>query len=167
MAHAYRTSARVEAPAALVWQVLSDVERMPAWTTSMRRVTILGAETTIAVGSQVEIEQPGLPPATWVVDGLTDGHGFSWSTSTPGVRTAVAHLITPLPGARDPRGVPERDGDASRGGGDACEVAVAVAQSGMLAGLTGQMTGTRSRELVDVELASLKAESESRAADKA
>ena len=55
MAHAYRTSARVEAPADVVWQVLSDVERMPTWTGSMTSVTILGAETTIAVGSRVEI----------------------------------------------------------------------------------------------------------------
>lgn len=148
MAHAYRTSARVEAPADVVWQVLSDVERMPTWTSSMTRVTILGPATTIAVGSRVEIEQPGLPRATWEVDGLTDGRSFSWSSTTPGVRTGVAHRIAPLSDA-------------------ACEVTLAVAQSGMLSGLTDIALGARSRELVDAELAGLKAESELRAREKA
>lgn len=147
MAHAYRTSARVEAPADVVWQVLSDVEHMPAWTSSVRRVTILGPEATIVIGTRVEIEQPGLPAATWEVDGLTEGRGFSWSSSTPGVRTSAAHRITPLP-----------DG--------ACEVALAVAQSGMLAGLANLALGSRMRELVDTELAGLRAESELRAGDK-
>jgi uncharacterized membrane protein len=147
VAHAHRTSARVEAPADVVWQVLSDVERMPAWTSSMSRVTILGPEPAIVVGSRVEIEQPGLPTAVWEVDGLTEGRGFSWSSSTPGVRTSAAHQITPLP-----------DG--------ACEVTLAIAQSGMLAGLTNLVVGSRSRELVDTELAGLKAESEFCARDK-
>jgi uncharacterized membrane protein len=127
--------------------VLSDVEGMPAWTTSMTRVTILGPETAISVGSRVEIEQPGLPKATWVVDSLTEGRGFSWSSSTPGVRTGAAHQIAPLSDA-------------------ACEVTLAVAQSGMLAGLTNLVLGTKSREFVDTELAGLKAESELRARDK-
>jgi uncharacterized membrane protein len=148
VAHAYRTSTRVEAPADVVWQVLSDVERMPAWTSSMTRVTILGPATTLAVGSHVEIERPGLPRATWEVDGLTDGRGLSWSSTTPGVRTGVAHRITPLSDA-------------------ACEVTLAVAQSGMLSGLTDLALGARSRELVDAELADLKAESELRTPEKA
>lgn len=147
MAHAYRTSARVEAPADVVWQILSDVEAMPSWTTSMSRVTILGPETTIAVGSRVEIEQPGLPKATWEVDGVTEGRGFSWSSSAPGVRTGGAHQITPL-----------SDG--------ACEVTLAVAQSGMLAGLTNLVLGSTAREFVDTELAGLKVESELRTRDK-
>jgi uncharacterized membrane protein len=147
VAHAYRTSTRVEAPAGVVWEILSDVEHMPTWTSSMTRVTILGPEPAIAVGSRVEIEQPGLPKATWVVDSLTEGRGFSWSSSTPGVRTGAAHQIAPLSDA-------------------ACEVTLAVAQSGMLAGLTNLVLGTKAREFVDTELAGLKAESELRARDK-
>jgi uncharacterized membrane protein len=147
VAHAYRTSTRVEAPAGVVWQVLSDVERMPAWTSSMTRVTILGAEKRIAVGSRVEIEQPGLPKATWEVDSLTEGRGFSWSSSMPGVRTGAAHQIAPVSDV-------------------ACEVTLAVAQSGMLAGLTNLVLGTKGREFVDTELAGLKAEAELRARDK-
>lgn len=147
MAHAYRTSARVDAPADVVWRVLSDVERMPAWTRSMTRVTILGGDP-LAVGTRVEIEQPGLPRATWEVDGLTEGRGFSWSSSTPGVRTGAAHLIAPLDD-------------------DACEVTLAVAQSGMLAGLTNLALGSRVRELVDTELAGLVAEAERFGGEKA
>jgi uncharacterized membrane protein len=143
VALAYRTSTRVEAPADLVWHVLSDVERMPAWTSSMTRVTILGRATTIAVGSRVEIERPGLPATVWEVDGLTAGRGFSWSSTTPGVRT-VARRIAPLSDA-------------------ACEVTLAVAQSGMLAGLTDLAAGARTRELVAAELADLRTESELRA----
>lgn len=143
MAHAYRSSIRIEASADVVWQVLADVERMPAWTTSMTRVTLLGAGTTLAVGSHVEIERPGLPRATWEVDGLTEGRGFSWSSTTPGVRTGVAHLVEPLSDV-------------------ACEATVAVAQSGMLAGLTDLAAGARTRDLVDAELADLRAEAELR-----
>ena len=152
MAHAYRTSTRVEAPADVVWQVLSDVERMPTWTSSMTRVTILGAEAMIAVGSRVEILQPDLPQATWEVDGLTEGSGFSWSSSTPGVRTGAAHQITPVSGT----------GAESA----ACEVTLVVAQSGMLAGLTNLVLGSKAHQLVDTELADLKAESELRARNK-
>lgn len=148
MAHAYRTSARIEAPADVVWQVLSDVEGMPTWTASMTHVTILGPEDAISVGSRVEIEQPGLPKATWVVDSLTEGRGFSWSSSTPGVRTGAAHQIAPVSDT-------------------ACEVTLAVAQSGMLAGLTNLVLGSKAREFVDTELAGLTAESERRARDKA
>jgi uncharacterized membrane protein len=148
VAHAYRTSARVEAPADVVWEVLSDVELMPTWTSSMTRVSLLDDKTEIAVGSRVEIEQPGLPRATWVVDSLTTGRGFSWSSTTPGVRTGAAHQIAPLSDA-------------------ACEVTLAVAQSGMLAGLTNLVLGSKAREFVDAELAGLKAESELRARDKA
>jgi uncharacterized membrane protein len=147
VAHAYRTSSRVEAPAEVVWQVLSDVERMPTWTGSMTSVTILGAGTTIAVGSRVEMTQPGLPPTVWEVDGLTEGSGFSWSSSTPGVKSGVAHRIAPVSDA-------------------ACELTLVVAQSGMLAGLTNLALGSRARELVDAELADLKAEAERRALEK-
>jgi uncharacterized membrane protein len=147
VAHAYRTSIRVEAPADVVWQVLSDVERMPAWTSSMTSVTILGPEPAIAVGSRVEMTQPGLPRSVWEVDGLAEGRGFSWSSSTPGVRSGAAHQIAPLSGT-------------------ACEVTLVVAQSGMLAGLTNVVLGSRARELVDTELAELKAEAERRTRDK-
>lgn len=148
MALAYRTSTRVEAPADVVWQVLSDVERMPTWTGSMTSVTILGAETAIAVGSRVELTRPGLPSAVWEVDGLTEGSGFSWSSSTPGVRSGVAHRIAPVSDV-------------------ACELTMAVAQSGMLAGLTNLALGSRARELADAELVDLKAEAERRALEKA
>jgi uncharacterized membrane protein len=154
VAHAYSTSVRVEAPAYVVWQVLSDVGRMPAWTGAMSRVTLLGPERAIVVGSRVEVEQPGLPAATWEVDGLTEGQGFSWSSSgTPGVRTGTAHRITPLPAA-------------GQDGGAACDVTTAVARSGMLAGLTDLAAGPRGRELADTLLADLKAEAERRARNK-
>jgi uncharacterized membrane protein len=147
VAHAYRTSARVEAPADVVWRVLSDVERMPTWTSSMTSVRILGPEPAIAVGSRVELTRPGLPPAVWEVDDLTEDHGFSWSSGTPGVRSGAAYRIAPVSDA-------------------ACEVTLAVAQSGMLAGLTNLALGSSARDLADTELADLKVEAELRARDK-
>ncbi len=154
MAHASSTRVRIEAPADVVWQLLSDVERMPAWTGAMSRVTILGPERAIVVGARVEVEQPGLPAATWEVDGITEGQGFSWSSSgTPGVRTGTAHRITPLPGA-------------GLDGGAACEVTTAVARSGMLAGLTDLAAGPRARELADSLLADLRSAAELRARNK-
>lgn len=146
MAHAYRTSAHADAPADVVWRLLSDVEGMPGWTRSMTRVSIVDGDG-LAVGTRVEIEQPGLPRATWEVDGVTEGRSFSWSSNSPGVRTGAAHLVTPLPGA-------------GSDGGEACDVTLVVAQSGMLAGLTNLALGSRMRELVDTELAGLVAAAE-------
>lgn len=154
MAHAYSTSVRVDAPADVVWQILSDVAHMPAWTGAMSRVTVVGPETSIVLGSRVEVEQPGLPAATWEVDGLAEGQGFSWSSSsTPGVRTGTAYRITPAAAA-------------APGAGAACEVMTAVARSGMLAGLTDLAAAPRARELADILLADLKAEAEQGARNK-
>nr|BFF19606.1 hypothetical protein GCM10025730_31270 [Promicromonospora thailandica] len=55
---------------------------------------------------------------------------------------------------------------AGSDGAEACDVTLVVAQSGMLAGLTNLALGSRMRELVDAELAGLRAEAERLAREK-
>lgn len=63
---AYQVSTTIEAPMELAWSVLTDVERMPEWTTSMRSVRLLDGEA-LRRASRVHIKQPRLRAATWTV----------------------------------------------------------------------------------------------------
>ena len=63
----FETSVDIAAPADVVWQTLTDVERWPTWTSSMSRVTPLDPGP-LAIGHRVKIKQPSLPTAVWTVD---------------------------------------------------------------------------------------------------
>src|SRR5215211_5110690 len=63
-------SISVEAPAARVWDVFTDVERWPEWTASVERIIArdgAGGAAEIAVGKRFEIKQPRLPKLVWEV----------------------------------------------------------------------------------------------------
>lgn len=63
-------SAIVDASAAIVWSVYSDVDVWPTWTASMRSVSLLGG-TALQIGARVRITQPRLPPIVWTVTEFT------------------------------------------------------------------------------------------------
>lgn len=138
----YSVSAEVAATPEAVWRVLSDVEGMPGWTSSMASVRIVEGPNPPDAGTAVRIEQPGLPLAIWTVDDWDPPRMFAWTSAVPGMRTQAEHVV-----------------EESGTGGS--RVTLTITQVGPLAGLLGALTRKRTRELVDTELASLKARAES------
>ncbi|MBE1876495.1 SRPBCC family protein [Myceligenerans pegani] len=138
----YSTSAEVAAPPEIVWQVLSDVEGMPGWTSSMTSVRIVDGPNPPDAGTAVRIEQPGLPLAVWTVDDWDPPRMFAWTSAVPGMRTQAEHVV-------------ERAGEGRS------RVTLTITQVGPLAGPLGVLTRKRTRQLVETELAGLKARAES------
>jgi Polyketide cyclase / dehydrase and lipid transport len=85
----FRETVTVDATVADVARVLHAVERWPTWTASVSRVDRHGSGP-LAVGDTVTVKQPRLPAARWTVTAL-DGSGFSWTSSTVGVRSVGDH----------------------------------------------------------------------------
>jgi hypothetical protein len=79
-----------------VWAVISDVERWPEWTPSVRSIKRYDAGP-LAIGSRARIEQPKLRPADWEVTRLEKDRGFDWVTRTPGLVVTGGHWIEPVP----------------------------------------------------------------------
>lgn len=129
----------VNAPRDAAWRVVTDIERMPEWTASMRRVQRLDAGE-LRVGSRAHIEQPGLRPATWTVTRLEPGHLFEWETVSPGVRVVGTHTI-------------EAQGDAL-----CCSTEIRM--SGWLAPLLARLLRARVARYIGMELEGWKRRSE-------
>lgn len=119
-----------------VWQVLTDVERWPEWTASVRRAERLD-DGRFGLGSTVRIEQPRLRPAVWLVTELTPGTSFTWNSTTAGVTTVAGHRLTALGDGR-------------------VRVELTVRHKGGLAPLVGLLTWPISRRYVRTEAVGLK-----------
>lgn len=89
----FEHSVAIEAPAAAVWALTIDVERLPDLTPTMERVRLL--DPPLAVGSRVEITQPGDRPRTWTVAEITPERRFVWTTSAAGTTMRATHEIAP------------------------------------------------------------------------
>lgn len=85
----------IDAPAARVWEIISDVETWPDVVETVTSVEPLtpGA---LATGSRYRIVQPRLRPAVWSVTGYVPGQSFRWVAPNPGVATTGDHVVTPL-----------------------------------------------------------------------
>lgn len=141
MATQYRTRARIEAPIATVWGVLTDVERMPEWTPSMRRVRILEGDG-LVVGTKVEVRQPRMPAMIWTVEEVTPLRHWRWSATSGGVVTRADHWLEP------------------RSNAEAVEARFEIRQTGPLARLVGALTMRQTARYVDQEMRGLKEASE-------
>ncbi len=133
----------IDAPAARVWAVLSDVERWPEWAptvTSVRRLE----EGPLAVGSRVRIEQPKIPPTEYTVTELEPGRSFTWKATGPGVRTTARHRLE------------DRGADGTR-------VTLAVEQAGPVGAVMGRFYRGLTDRYLTAEAAGIKARSEGRA----
>ena len=129
----------VDAPPDVVWGVMSDVERWPEWTASIRSVRRLDPGP-LAVGRRVRIRQPRFPPAVWTVTELEEGRSFTWEAGGPGVRVSARHTVGP------------------RGGGS--RVALSLGFHGLLGPLFGRLTAGVNARYVRMEAKGLKRRSE-------
>ncbi|OBG28826.1 SRPBCC family protein [Mycobacterium sp. 852002-51057_SCH5723018] len=89
------SSVAIDAPASLVWEVFTDVERWPEWTASVTELVGLdGPE--LAVGKRFQIKQPKLPTLVWQVTDLEPGVSWSWAQRSAGGSTRAHHTLSPL-----------------------------------------------------------------------
>jgi hypothetical protein len=89
----------------------------------------------------VEVKQPRLPRAVWEVSELTPGRSFSWTSTSPGLRSVGEHRIAP-----------------SAAGST---VLLGFGQSGLLGSVAGLLMAPLIRSYVRTEAAGLKSRCES------
>jgi uncharacterized membrane protein len=131
----------VAAPARSVFDVYSDVERWPEWTSSMTRVERLD-DGPLRVGSRARIKQPRLPVTVWQVTELLPGTSFTWVARGPGVVTTGIHEVRPS----------GQDGHVTATG--------VLVQEGLLGPLVGVLTRSLTVRYLQTEMRGLKAHCE-------
>jgi hypothetical protein len=134
-----RLTIEIGATPAHVWSIMREVERWPEWTASVsgiRRIT----PGPFAIGSRVEIRQPGLPSSRWEVTALEPDLGFTWVSRSPGVRVTAEHWI-----AETPRG---------------SRVTLSLQYAGLVGPLIGRLLRGISRRYVAMEAEGLKRRAE-------
>ncbi|GAA2745711.1 hypothetical protein GCM10009868_28240 [Terrabacter aerolatus] len=138
------TDIDVDAPAGRVWEVMSDVERWPEWTASVRSVTLLDGG--LRIGARARIDQPRIPTSVWTVTDLTEGREFVWEAVGPGTRTKGRHTV-------------EATGPGT------CRVTLSITQSGRLGSVLGRGYRSLTDRYLSMEAAGLKARAESSTPD--
>jgi len=94
----------VDAPPAVVFAVLNEVERWHEWTPTVTRVERLDdAGAPLALGSRLRIVQPKVPPAEWTVTALEPGRGFRLFSRSPGATVEADHWAEPAEGGQRSR----------------------------------------------------------------
>src|SRR5262249_20989040 len=129
----------IEAPAARVWAVMSDVERWHEWTASITSVKRLDAGP-LAVGRRAHVRQPKLRPPDFVVTEFEPGRQVPRVTKSPGVLATARHAVEPIP-----------TGTRAR---------LSVQFEGWLSGLIAMLFGKLTNEYLAMEAQGLKARSE-------
>jgi uncharacterized protein YndB with AHSA1/START domain len=89
------SSVEIDAPASLVWDVFTDVERWPEWTASVTRLVALDGPG-LAIGKRFEIKQPKLPKLVWEVTDVAPGVSWTWAQRSGGGSTLAHHTLTPI-----------------------------------------------------------------------
>jgi uncharacterized protein YndB with AHSA1/START domain len=135
----FKTTVDIPAPAARVWEVMSDIDRWHEWTPSVTSVRRLGGAP-LAVGSRALIRQPKFPPAVWKVTAIEPGRSFTWVSSAPGLRVIAHHWVEPLAGGS--------------------RATLSLELQGIFGGLFGGMTKDITHRYLAFEAAGLKARSE-------
>jgi uncharacterized membrane protein len=135
-----RDSVEIDAPAQLVWQVFSDVERWPEWTASVTSLVALDGSG-LAVGKRFAIKQPGMQKLVWKVTGIDPGSSWTWVQRSPGVLVSASHDVSAQPGGRT-------------------LVRQQLDQRGVLGALVGRLMVKKTKRFLEIEAQGLKARSE-------
>ncbi len=133
-------AAEIDAPAAVVWDVFSDVERWPEWTASVTRLAALDTRE-LLVGNRFEIKQPRMPKLVWEVTEVTPGTSWTWVQRSPGGLTVARHDVTPV-------------------GADRTGIHQGLEQRGPVGALVGLLMRSMTRRYLDLEAEGLKARCE-------
>ena len=136
------SSVEIAAPASLVWDVFSDVERWPEWTASVTRLVALDGPG-LAVGKRFEIKQPRMPKLVWEVTEVHPGAGWTWVQRSPGGSTVARHDVV------------------AKAGGHTL-VRQQLDQRGAVGALVGRLMHGMTKRYLELEAQGLKARSEQR-----
>jgi uncharacterized membrane protein len=133
-------SIAINAPAQLVWEVFSDVQRWPEWTASV--TSLVGRDgANIAVGKRFAIKQPGMSKLLWKVTEIDPGLSWTWVQRSPGVRVSARHDV-----------IAQSDGRTL--------VRQQLDQRGVLGALVGRLMVKKTKRFLELEAQGLKARSE-------
>jgi uncharacterized protein YndB with AHSA1/START domain len=91
------SSIDIDAEPERVWAVMTNVERWPEWTPTVKEVELLQPGP-LAVGSEARIAQPRVGTWKWRVTALDPGSSFAWEASRPGTQMVATHTVTPRAG---------------------------------------------------------------------
>lgn len=130
----------IDAPATVVWNVFSDVERWPEWTASVTRLVALDGPG-LAVGKRFEIKQPRMPKLIWEITDVTAGTSWTWVQRSPGGLTVARHDVMEEFERRT-------------------KVRQQIDQRGPVGALVGLLMRPMTRRYLELEAAGLKARSE-------
>ena len=131
----------IDAPPERVWEVISDFERWPEWTPSVRSIQRLDTGSP-APGSRVRIKQPKLPDAVWELTAFEADHSFTWKTGSLGVYVTARHSV-------------EAAGRGSR-------ATLSLRFEGSLSAVVARLTSRLNDRYLKLEAAGLKRRSEGR-----
>ncbi|MDT5209444.1 MAG: hypothetical protein QOF67_1859 [Mycobacterium sp.] len=130
----------IDAPAQLVWEVFSDVERWPEWTASV--TSLVGRDgADLAIGRRFSIKQAGMAKLVWKVTEIDPGLSWTWVQSAPGALASARHDVIARPDGRT-------------------LVRQELEQRGMVGALVGRMMLKKTKSFLALEAQGLKTRSE-------
>lgn len=127
----YTTSIDIEAPAGLVWRLLSDVLSWPQRLPTVTSVEPLG-NSALVVGARFHVVQPQIRPATWEVASVEPGRSFVWRSDSPGLRMVADHATDPTGDSR-------------------CRLRLGFAFAGVLGRFAALFAGTLAQRYIAIE----------------
>ena len=88
----------IEAPPAVVWAILEDVEKWPTWTPSILSV-VRQESGAFGVGSTAKVKAKSFPEGLLRVTEFSPERSFAWQGSSgPGFGVLLGHTIEPASG---------------------------------------------------------------------
>jgi uncharacterized membrane protein len=132
-----RTSTTIAAPASMIWGILLDIERWPAWTDTVTTAVWLDSGP-MRTGRRARLTQPRLGTAEWEITELDPERSFGWTRRSPGVTTVGGHSLAASPG-------------------NGTILTLSIDHSGALATVVRLLTDRITRRYIDTEAGGLKA----------